>query len=92
MKRTPEEFALNFRLNGHDWHAAKPSATESAMVVALPNAGTRASLLNVDPAELVEGTNVLELTTSGAPMSYPPVAFNIDLILSIDSPESEESP
>jgi hypothetical protein len=38
----------------------------------------------VDPADLVEGTNVLELTTTDAPMSYPPAAFNIDLILSID--------
>ena len=86
-----EDFALHYRLNGHAWKAQKPSAAENAMVATLPNAGTRASLLDVDLAELVEGTNVLELTTSGAPMSYPPVAFNIDLILSTET-SREESP
>jgi hypothetical protein len=79
----PENFALNYRLNGHAWKKHQPSPGEVAMVVALPNAGTRASLFDVDVAELVEGTNVLELTTTGAPMSYPPVAFNIDLILAL---------
>ena len=88
----PEDFALNYRLNGHAWKAHEPSAAELAMVVALPNAGTRASLLDVDVADLLQGTNVLELTTTGAPMSYPPVAFNIDLILSLESETSEESP
>jgi hypothetical protein len=78
-----DDFALNYRLNGHAWKANQPDAAEVAMITALPNAGTRATLLDVDVADLVEGTNVLELTTTGAPMSYPPVAFNIDLILSL---------
>jgi hypothetical protein len=77
----PEEFAFNYRLNGHAWHEQKLSTGEIQMAAALPNAGTRAALFDVDIAELVSGDNTLELTTTGAPLSYPPVAFNIDLIL-----------
>jgi hypothetical protein len=47
----------------------------------LRNAGTRSLLPDVDVADLVPGTNTLELTTSNAPMSYPPVVLNVDLIL-----------
>ncbi len=78
----PSDFALNYRLNGHDWHASTLSASEIAMVAAVPNAGTRSTMLDVDVAELVKGANVLELTTTDAPTSYVPAAFNIDLILS----------
>jgi hypothetical protein len=35
----------------------------------------------VDVADLVPGSNALELTTTNAPQSYPPVVLNIDLIL-----------
>jgi hypothetical protein len=50
-------------------------------MVDLPNAGTRSLMLDVDVAELVAGTNTLELTTTNAPQSYPPVALDIDLIV-----------
>jgi hypothetical protein len=80
----PSDFALNYRLNGHDWHAQTLTPAEIAMVGALPNAGTRSSMLDVDIGDLVNGTNILELTTTDAPASYPPAAFNIDLILSAE--------
>jgi|RhiMethySRZTD1v2_1073278.scaffolds.fasta_scaffold21802_4 hypothetical protein len=75
------DFALNYRLNGHAWKVRKLTASELKMMVDLDNAGTRSLLLDVDVADLASGTNTLELTTTNAPMSYPPVALNIDLIL-----------
>jgi hypothetical protein len=77
----PSDFVLNFRINGHDWRARPLTPSELRMMAELPNAGTRSLLLDVDVAELTPGTNTLELTTTNAPQSYPPVALNIDLIL-----------
>jgi hypothetical protein len=77
----PTDFALNYRLNGKAWKARTLTASELKMMADLPNAGTRSLMLDVDVADLVAGTNTLELTTTNAPMSYPPVALNIDLIL-----------
>jgi hypothetical protein len=75
------DFALNHRLNGHAWNARKLTAGELQMMTDLPNAGTRSMMLDVDVADLVAGTNTLELTTTNAPLSYPPVVLNVDLVL-----------
>lgn len=77
----PADFALNYRLNAGEWKARPLTPSELRMMSELPNAGTRSLLLDVDVADLVPGTNTLELTTSNAPQSYPPVALNIDLIV-----------
>jgi hypothetical protein len=77
----PADFALNYRLNGKAWKARTLSPSEIQMMVDLPNAGTRSLMLDVDVVDLVPGKNTLELTTTNAPMSYPPVALNIDLVL-----------
>jgi hypothetical protein len=78
---TPD-FALNYRLNGHAWKARKLTAGELQMMIDLPNAGTRSMMLDVDVADLAAGTNILELTTTNAPISfYPPVVLNVDLVL-----------
>jgi hypothetical protein len=77
----PANFALNYRLNGRTWKARTLTASELEMMADLPNAGTRSLTLDVDIADLVAGSNTLELTTTNAPMSYPPVALNVDLIL-----------
>ena len=37
--------------------------------------------LNVPMTDLVSGTNTLELLPLNAPMDYPPVVANIDLLL-----------
>jgi hypothetical protein len=77
----PADFALNYRLNGHDWSERRLTPSELQMMSDLPNAGTRSLMLDVALADLVQGTNTLELTTSNVSTSYPPVALNIDLIL-----------
>lgn len=74
-------YALNYRVNGGAWKSQKLTDDEIAMMTALPNAGTRSLMLDVDLADLVAGTNQIEFTTTGAPQSYPPVVLNIDLIL-----------
>jgi hypothetical protein len=75
------DYALNYRLNGHAWKVRKLTAAELQMMIDLPNAGTRSLMLDVDIADLTPGTNTLELTTSNAEMSYPPVVLNVDLVL-----------
>jgi hypothetical protein len=77
----PSTYALNYRLNGHGWHARPLTASELRMMTTLPNAGTRSVMVDVDVAELVPGKNTLELTTSNAAPEAVPVALNIDLIL-----------
>jgi hypothetical protein len=77
----PADFVLNYRLNGHDWKQRPLTPSELRMMADLPNAGTRSLMLDVDVADLVPGSNALELTTTNAPQSYPPVVLNIDLIL-----------
>jgi hypothetical protein len=74
-------FALNYRVNGKAWTKRSLTPSELAVMADLPNAGTRSLMLDVDTADLVSGTNTLEFTTSNAPLSYPPVVLNIDLIL-----------
>lgn len=77
----PADYALNYRLNGGAWKSRTLTASELQMMVDLPNAGTRSIMLDVDLADLIAGTNQLELTTTNADMGYPPVVLNIDLIL-----------
>jgi hypothetical protein len=77
----PADFALNYRVNDGPWQARMLTASELQMMVDLPNAGTRSLMLDVDVAALVDGTNLLQFTTSNADMGYPPVVLNIDLIL-----------
>jgi hypothetical protein len=77
----PADFVLNYRLNARSWRKRPLTASELRMMADLPNAGTRSLMLDVDVADLVAGTNTLELTTLNAPQSYPPVALNIDLVL-----------
>ena len=38
-------------------------------------------LITVPVTDLVQGTNTLELLLLNAPMDYPPVVTNIDLLL-----------
>jgi hypothetical protein len=75
------DFAINYRLNGHAWKARTLTSDELQMMRTLPNAGTRSLMLDVDIADLVSGSNVLELTTSNAVPNPPPVVLNVDLIL-----------
>ena len=51
------------------------------MMTDVPNAGTLSLVLEVDVADLTNGTNTVEFTTTNAEPQLPPVVLNIDLIL-----------
>ena len=54
----------------------------TAIAAGQPVAGTFGISLDVDPSELISGTNTLELATTNVPTSYPPVVYSIDLAVS----------
>jgi hypothetical protein len=72
---------LNYRLNGHLWKPRPLTPSELRMMGELPNAGTRSILIDVVVADLVNGTNVVEFTTTSNPMPTPALLVNVDLIL-----------
>jgi hypothetical protein len=78
---TPANFQLDYRINGGTPHARKFDAAQMAMLEAIPVSGTMSMLLEIDPAELRSGTNTIELATTDVPTSYPPVVYNLDLIV-----------
>ncbi|MGE0397653.1 MAG: hypothetical protein AB7T06_13110 [Kofleriaceae bacterium] len=78
---TPADFQLDYRINGGAPHARKLDASQMAMLAALPVSGTMSMLIDVDPAELHDGTNTIELATTNVPLAYPPVVYNLDLIV-----------
>jgi hypothetical protein len=77
----PADYALNYRLNGHAWKSRKLTPSELQMMTDLPNAGTRSVMLDVDVADLVNGTNTIEFTTTNAAPPIPALLVNVDLIL-----------
>jgi hypothetical protein len=80
----PTTFALRYRWNGGDWHNRPLKAGELGRLTSPNGQGQIGQLLEVSPAELQVGVNVLELNTVNVPQSYPPLAANIDLVLKID--------
>jgi hypothetical protein len=77
----PLQYALRYRLNGSAWKRYELSESQLRMIDELPASGTLALMLDVDPAELQNGDNTLELVTVDVPISYPPMVLNIDLAL-----------
>jgi hypothetical protein len=75
------DYVLNYRFNGRAWKKRPLTAAEQRMMTELPNAGTRSLMLDVDVADLVDGTNTVEFTTTNALPPLPPVVVNIDLIV-----------
>jgi len=81
------DYELDYRLNGRATHAFRYTADQLAFIAAQlavqqPVAGSLGVRLEVDPADLVSGTNTIEFATTNVPTSYPPVVSNIDLVVS----------
>jgi hypothetical protein len=81
------DYELDYRLNGGATHAYHFSADQLAFIAAQlalqqPVSGTLGVSLDVDLTELVSGTNTIEFATTNVPMNYPPIAYDIDLIVS----------
>jgi hypothetical protein len=72
-----------FRFNGGTWRNRFLTPTE-VQAINLPGSnGNTALLVDVPVADLRAGSNTLEMLPLNAPMDYPPVVANIDLILAL---------
>jgi hypothetical protein len=84
---TASDYELDYRLNGGAMHAYHYTADQLAFIAAQlsvqqPVAGSFGLRLDVDLAELVSGTNTIELATTHVPTNYPPAISNLDLLVS----------
>ena len=77
-------WGISYRFNGGTWRTRNLTAGDLASINAIAGAplGILSMLINVPVTDLVQGTNTLELLPLNAPMDYPPVVTNIDLLLS----------
>jgi hypothetical protein len=91
----PAEYALRARVNGRAWHERKLTPAEAAFFVDGPTTldadgnpmgdpgsqGRLALVLDLPLEELVAGDNTVEFVTVNVPTSYPPVLYNVDLVM-----------
>lgn len=91
----PEQFAYRARLNGRAWHERKMNAAEIAFLKKGPTVvdvnnkplgdpgsqGRLALMIDIPKEDLLPGENILEMVTDGIATSYPPLAYNIDLLV-----------
>jgi hypothetical protein len=91
----PADYALRARVNGHAWHERKLTPAEVAFFDEGPTTldsngnpmgdpGTQGRLaltLDIPIGELVAGDNTVEFVTANVPTSYPPVVYNVDLVM-----------
>ena len=76
-------WGISYRFNGGTWRNRNLTAGDLAAINTIAGApyGQLSMSLDVPVADLVSGNNTLELLPLNAPMDYPPVVANIDLIL-----------
>jgi hypothetical protein len=83
----PAQYELDYRINGGTTHTYRYTEGQLAFMAAQhaadqPFGGSVGVRVDVDLAELVSGTNTIELATTHVPTSYPPVVSNLDLLVS----------
>jgi len=82
---TPDpSWGVSYRFNGGTWRTVNLTADQIAGFS--NNTGgfvqaTTAFVVSVPPTDLVQGTNTLEFLPVNAPLDYPPVIANIDLLV-----------
>jgi hypothetical protein len=76
-------WGISYRFNGGNWRTRNLTTGDLASINAISGAplGILSMLINVPVTDLVQGSNTLELLPLNAPMDYPPVVTNIDLLL-----------
>ncbi len=91
----PAEYALRARVNGQAWHERTLTPAEVAFFGDGPTTldadgnplgnpgsqGRLALMVGIPPEELVAGDNTVEFVTANVPRSYPPMVYNIDLVM-----------
>jgi hypothetical protein len=76
-------WGISYRFNGGTWRTRNLTAGDLAQINAVAGApwGELSMLISVPVTDLVQGTNTMELLPLNAPMDYPPVVTNIDMLL-----------
>jgi hypothetical protein len=76
-------WGISYRLNGGTWRNHNLTTGDLAEINVIAGAplGILSWSIDVPTADLVSGSNTLELLPLNAPMDYPPVVANIDLLL-----------
>ena len=74
-------WGLAVRFNGGAWRNRFLTAAEVQAINTAGSAGNITMLIDVPLADLVSGSNTLEMLPLNAPMDYPTVVANIDLTL-----------
>ncbi len=72
------------RFNGGTWRTRLLTPAEVVAINTAGSAGNTALLIDAPVSDLVTGLNTLDMLPVNAPMDYPPVVANIDLILAAD--------
>ncbi|SHN87826.1 hypothetical protein [Bradyrhizobium erythrophlei] len=84
VTHTPDTtWGIQYRFNGGTWRNYNFTAGDLADINAVAGAplGFLSWSLDVPTSDVVSGTNTLELVPLNAPMDFPPVVANIDLLL-----------
>ncbi len=76
-------WGISYRFNGGTWRNRNLTAGDLAAINAIAGGplGQLSLSIDVQTTDLVSGNNTLELLPLNAPMDYPPVVANIDLLL-----------
>ena len=76
-------WGIQYRLNGKTWRIYNITAGDIAQINSVPDGplGILSWALNIPTTDLVQGNNTIEFLPLNAPMDYPPVIANIDLLL-----------
>ena len=78
---TVPSYVLRYRFNGKAWRDRPLTADEVTQITGQVNQGMLGQMIDVMPADLVQGDNTLEFVTANVPQGYPPLVANVDLIL-----------
>ena len=74
-------YNVRYRVNGGAYHDRIPDAGELGVMLLANQQGCLNQVIELDPSELVAGTNTIELAAPTIPQSYPPAVANVDLVL-----------
>ncbi len=76
-------WGISYRFNGGAWRSHTLTPGDLASINAIPGAalGILAWALDIPTTDIVAGNNTLEIIPVNAPMGYPPVITNIDLLV-----------
>jgi hypothetical protein len=78
-------WGLSYRFNNGALRTRLLTASEVVAINNVGSAGNLALVIDVPLSDIIGGTNTLEFFPVGAPMDYPPVIANIDLVLGLST-------